>query len=317
MARRKHHEEHTNAEAWAIPYADLMTLLLAFFVVMYAISSLNEGKYRVLADSLSSAFGGPPRTVSPIQLGQTQLRGSAFDRPSIQTAAAKAGPAAATPVNAPRMLQVLDVPSLGRQPTLAEAHAARIQAESRRQMELRVLGRRIQEALSELVREQLVTVRRGPDFLEVEIKSDILFASGVAVPSPVAVDIVRRVADVLRDEPNAVRVEGYTDDVPIANARFPSNWELSAARAASVVHELAAGGVAPRRMAMVGYGEHQPIADNATAEGRNTNRRVLLVILAAPQGPDAILAPGTATEPLEPAAEDAVVSSAPILEGAG
>ena len=91
MPRRKHHEEHANHEAWAIPYGDLVTLLLAFFVVMYAISSVNEGKYRVMADALSSAFGGPPRTISPLSIGQTQLRGAAFDRPSLQTAAAKNG----------------------------------------------------------------------------------------------------------------------------------------------------------------------------------------------------------------------------------
>jgi len=317
MARRKHHEEHTNAEAWAIPYADLMTLLLAFFVVMYAISSVNEGKYRVLADSLSSAFGGPPRTISPIQLGQTQLRGSAFDRPSIQTAAAKAGPAASTPIHAPRMLQVLDMPTLGRQRQIAEAHAARLDAAAGRQAELQVLGRRIQDALSELVREKLVTVRRGPDFLEVEIQSDILFASGVAVPSPVAVSTIHRLAEVLRDEPNAIRVEGYTDDVPIANARFPSNWELSAARSASVVHELVDAGLAPQRLAMVGYGEHQPVADNGTPEGRNANRRVLLVILAAPQGPDTVVPPGTPTRPLDPAATTALAAPAPTTDGAG
>lgn len=293
MGRRKHkHEEHQNHEAWAIPYADLMTLLLAFFVVMYAISSLNEGKYRVLADSLSSAFGGAPRAVTPIQLGKTQLRGSAYDRPSIQTAAVKAGPAAATPINSPRMLQVLDVPTFGRQQreAMAAAAAERLEAEAsgRTQTELRTLGRRIQEALSELVREKLVTVRRGSNFLEVEIQSDILFASGMDTPSPLAVETVRKLATVLRDEPNAVRVEGYTDNVPIATSRFPSNWELSAARAGSVVHELVDSGVDAARLAMVGYGEHQPLADNATPEGRNANRRVLLVILAAPQGPDAL-----------------------------
>ncbi|QOD90614.1 flagellar motor protein MotD [Lysobacter sp. CW239] len=301
MARRVQHEEHQNHEAWAIPYADLMTLLLAFFVVMYAISSLNEGKYRVLADSLSSAFGGPPRTVSPIQVGKTQLRGSAFDRPSIQTAASKAGPAAATPINSPRMLQVLDMPTFGHQQRSAQADAAAaaaasataatIELESRRQGELHQLGQRIQEALVELVREKLVTVRRGPAFLEVEIQSDILFASGVAQPSPLAVDTVRKLANILRDEPNAVRVEGYTDNMPIATARFPSNWELSAARAGSVVHEMIASGVHAARLAIVGYGEYQPVGDNRTVEGRNANRRVLLVILASPQGPDAITAP--------------------------
>ncbi|HUH90415.1 MAG TPA: flagellar motor protein MotD [Lysobacter sp.] len=299
MARRVQHEEHQNHEAWAIPYADLMTLLLAFFVVMYAISSLNEGKYRVLADSLSSAFGGPPRTVSPIQVGKTQLRGSAFDRPSIQTAASKAGPAAATPINSPRMLQVLDMPTFGHQQRSAQAEAAAeaaeaatlIELESRRQGELHQLGQRIQEALAELVRNKLVTVRRGPTFLEVEIQSDILFASGVAQPSPLAVETVRKLANILRDEPNAVRVEGYTDDMPIATARFPSNWELSAARAGSVVHEMIASGVHAARLAIVGYGEYQPVGDNSTVEGRNANRRVLLVILASPQGPDAITAP--------------------------
>lgn len=295
MGRRVQHEEHQNHEAWAIPYADLMTLLLAFFVVMYAISSINEGKYRVLADSLSSAFGGPPRTVSPIQLGQTQLRGSSFDRPSIQTAASKAGPAAATPINSPRMLQVLDMPTFGHQgratPTGAAGAATVQEQESNRQSELRVLDQRIQSALSELVRQKLVTVRRGPAFLEVEIQSDILFASGVAQPSPLAVQTVRKLANILRDEPNAVRVEGYTDNVPIATARFPSNWELSAARAGSVVHEMIDAGVNAGRLAIVGYGEFQPAEDNATAEGRNANRRVLLVILATPLGPDAIVAP--------------------------
>ncbi len=302
MARRVQHEEHQNHEAWAIPYADLMTLLLAFFVVMYAISSLNEGKYRVLADSLSSAFGGPPRSVSPIQVGKTQLRGSSFDRPSIQTAASKSGPATAAVINPPRMRQVLDMPTFGQPPggaqsdaaaaaAAAAATAAIIELESRRQGDLHQLGQRIQEALAELVRDKLVTVRRGPAFLEVEIQSDILFASGVAHPSPLAVETVRKLAHILRDEPNAVRVEGYTDDRPIATARFPSNWELSAARAGSVVHQMIAAGVHAARLAIVGYGEYQPVGDNTTDEGRNANRRVLLVILASPQGPDAITAP--------------------------
>lgn len=320
MARRVQHEEHQNHEAWAIPFADLMTLLLAFFVVMYAISSLNEGKYRVLADSLSSAFGGAPRTVRPIQLGEAQLRGSSFDRPSIQTAASKAGPAAATPIDSPRMLQVLDMPTFGQQRRSEQtsaviAAATAIELESRRHGDLHQLGQRIQAALAELVREKLVTVRRGPAFLEVEIQSDILFASGVAQPSPLAVDTVRKLANILRDEPNAVRVEGYTDDLPIATARFPSNWELSAARAGSVVHELAASGVQAARLAIVGYGEFQPVGDNTTVEGRNSNRRVLLVILASPQGPDAITAPlGLAVEQSAEALQTPVaITPTPVL----
>ena len=89
-------------------------------------------------------------------------------------------------------------------------------------------------------------------------------------------------------EPNAVRVEGYTDDQPIHTLQFDSNWELSAARAASVVHVMIASGVAASRLAVVGYGDQQPVADNATLAGRNANRRVLLVILSAPQSVDAV-----------------------------
>ena len=315
MARRQHHEEHTNHEAWAIPYADLMTLLLAFFVVMYAISSLNEGKYRVLADALSSAFGGQPRAIRPIQLGATQLRGSSFDRPSLQTPDSKNGPAAASPINAPRMLQVLDIPTFGHQarptpadssPASGSANSDAARAQARQHEQLHSIGKRIQDALSDLVRQKLVTVRRANAFLEVEIQSDILFASGAATPSPLAVDTVRRLAQILRDEPNAVRVEGYTDNQPIRTVRFPSNWELAAARAGNVVHELVASGVAPDRLAVVGYGEHQPVADNATIEGRNANRRVLLVILADPLGPDAV------TDPLPPliAGEDPAAPAA-------
>jgi chemotaxis protein MotB len=286
MARKRHHEDHINHEAWAIPYGDLMTLLLAFFVVMYAISSINEGKYRVVSDALSSAFGGPPRTIVPIQLGKAQLRGSSFDRPSLQTAAAKTGPASTTAVTSVRVRQMLDMPTFGRNHqnnSAVEQHAL-----LERDTQLNSLGAKIQEALTELVRQKLVTVRRGRTYLEVEIQSDILFASGVAQPSAVASATVRKLAAVLREAPNALRVEGYTDNVPINTVQFQSNWELSAARAASVVHVLVAEGIGADRLAVVGYGQHQPIADNATVEGRNANRRVLLVILAAPQGPDAV-----------------------------
>ncbi|MHC9086432.1 flagellar motor protein MotD [Luteimonas sp. RIT-PG2_3] len=290
MARKHVHEEHANHEAWAIPYGDLVTLLLAFFVVMYAISSVNEGKYRAVSDSLNAAFGGPPRSVSPLQLGKSQRLGSSFDRPSVVTSAAKTGPAPASMLIQQRMQQALDMP---RYAAGVNGHGATLldkQGKGERDGEggLVSLGKDIQAALSELVEKKLVTLRRGQSYLEVEIQSDILFSSGVAAPSTTAAETIRKIAAVLRDVPNAVRVEGYTDDQPIRTVQYPSNWELSAARAASVVHVLAAEGIAQPRMAAIGYGEFQPIADNATVDGRNANRRVMLVILAAPQGPDAV-----------------------------
>lgn len=275
MARRHAHEEHVNHEAWAIPYGDLITLLLAFFVVMYAISSVNEGKYRVVADSLNAAFGGVPKTITPVQMGTQQLRGSSFDRPSLRTAGA-AGPARATVVQMPDLRQPLD-------PAAAKAERERVGRQ------LQAIGTRIQDALAGLVDQNLVRVRQGADYLEIEIQSDILFRSGSDVPSALAIDTVRRVGTVLRTEPNAIRVEGYTDDEPIRTAMFRSNWELSAARAASVLHELVDSGIAPARLSITGFGEFQPVADNTTAEGRNANRRVMLVILAPPLGTDAVV----------------------------
>ncbi|MGY3265627.1 flagellar motor protein MotD [Lysobacter sp. HA35] len=276
MPRRFAHEEHMNHEAWAIPYGDLVTLLLAFFVVMYAMSSINAGKYRVVADSLSTAFGGPPKSMTPVQLGTTQTRGSDYDRPSLATAGA-AGRTRAAPVQVPHVLTAA-----------AETPTAREARERASRAQLQGIGDRIGDALAGLVQQNLVHVRAGSDYLEVEIQSDLLFTSGSAMPSGLAIDTVRKVADVLRDQPNALRVEGYTDNQPIASSQFPSNWELSAARAASVLHVMQQAGIAPSRLSMTGYAEYQPVADNTTPEGRNANRRVMLVILPAGRGTDAV-----------------------------
>ena len=298
--RRQHHEEHLNHEAWAIPYGDLVTLLLAFFVVMYAISSINEGKYRVVADALSAAFGGPPRTLKPLQVGNVQLRGGAFDHPSVVNTGARRGPAEPVPVEIPMPLR--------RRDALPQPHGGNGQgtaagegvAGAGARLQLQQLGSRIEEALDDLVQRGLVRVRRGHGYLEVEIQSDLLFPSGAAMPTAAALATVRQLAVVLRDVPNAVRVEGYTDNQPIRTLLFRSNWDLSVARATSVVHELVAEGIAPQRMAAMGYGEYQPVADNATVAGRNANRRVELVILASPQAVDAV--PETEDTPPQPAA---------------
>jgi chemotaxis protein MotB len=139
--------------------------------------------------------------------------------------------------------------------------------------------------MSGLVKKNLVVVRRKQSWIEVEIRTDILFPSGSARLSPSAVDIIRRLADVLARFPNPIRVEGFTDNVPIRTVQFYSNWELSAARAGSVVHVLSDRGVARDRLAVVGFGEQHPIASNTTAQGRNANRRVTVVILSTEANP--------------------------------
>ncbi|WP_024890271.1 flagellar motor protein MotD [Luteimonas huabeiensis] len=280
--RRRQHEEHGYHEAWAIPYADLMTLLLAFFVVMYAVSSLNEGKYRVMADSLANAFSGTPRAIAPIQLGESNRRESDFGRPTPIPSGARHGPEAPSPVLDSPLQPLLESRRRSDRAGGAEREAA---AASRRQ--LGAIAAQLEDALSDMVRARLVSVQRADLWLEVEINSDILFATGSAALDPSAQALLARVARLLRDTPNPVRVEGYTDDRPIRTAQFPSNWELSAARAASVVHLFVRERVAPERLVLVGYGEHRPKADNASEAGRNANRRVVLMVLAAPDTPGA------------------------------
>ncbi len=269
MARRHKHEEHANHEAWAIPYGDLITLLLAFFVVMYAMSSVNEGKYRVLSDSLVAAFSGAPRTMEPIQVGEKQ-----------------AGPGVNPVISLVQQPMIDGQPQRSIQPiTMQPAfHTSSDLAQQRE--ELATVADEVEQAMSDLIDRELITVRRHGTWVEVEIRTDILFPSGVATLSPAAVQVLQQLAQTLRPFPNSIRVEGHTDNRPISTAAFPSNWELSAARAASVVHLFTRAGMDPARLAVIGLGENRPAKSNTTPEGRNANRRVLLVILASGNRPE-------------------------------
>jgi chemotaxis protein MotB len=144
----------------------------------------------------------------------------------------------------------------------------------------------VEKALAPLVDSNMVAVRRHSTWVEVEIRTDILFASGSSVLSEAALPPLNILAETLSKYPNPVRVEGHTDNRPINTRTFPSNWELSAARAASVVHLFAKGGVDPARLTVIGLGEFRPAQSNDTVEGRNANRRVLIVILAGDQAPE-------------------------------
>jgi chemotaxis protein MotB len=282
MARKKAHEDHVNHEAWAIPYGDMLVLLLALFVVMYAVSSVNEGKYRVLADSLAAEFSGSPKTLSPIQFGSKQTGSEADSRSSMmrQRAAQTAGGPMARKPDVTEMIQArLPMPL---KPGAADAKAAGNNArrivEERRT--LQKMGAEIEDALGALVKQNMVRVHASEQTLEVEIRADILFPSGSSQLAGQAQPVLGKVAEILKRFPNPMRVEGHTDSLPISTPAFPSNWELSSARAASVVHLFVREGIEPTQMSVAGFGEFRPVADNATQEGRNRNRRVVVVVLA-------------------------------------
>jgi chemotaxis protein MotB len=265
VARKKKHEEHVNAEAWAIPYGDLVTLLFALFTVMYAMSSVNEGKFRVLSDSMIAAFHGAPKSMQPINIGQKQP-GKGGDKPLVGVT--------------PTALMKLKTQSTpGGDLTPRDPEAEKGFAHEDLPGALIRMERQVQNAMQALINANLVSVRRENMWLEIEINTDILFPSGAAGFAPQAEPVLDQLAEVLKPFPNPIRVEGHTDDKPIRTAAFPSNWELSAARAASVVHQFTKQGIDPLRLEIVGFGQFHPRKPNDSPEGRNANRRVAILVL--------------------------------------
>jgi chemotaxis protein MotB len=259
MARKKKHEDHVNHEAWAIPYGDLVTLLFALFTVMYAMSSVNEGKFRVLSDAMIAAFNGAPKSMRPVNIGETEP-GKGGDKPLIGIT-----PTALVKI---KSQQSNSSPAPIARP--AEVSQSLIRME-----------RQVQDAMRALIDAKLITVRRENMWLEIEINTDILFPSGAGAFSAAAEPVLDKLAEVLKPFPNPIRVEGHTDDRPIHTGAFPSNWELSAARAASVVHQFTKQGIDPLRLEIVGFGEFHPRQPNDSNEGRNANRRVAVLVLEA------------------------------------
>ncbi len=256
MARRRKRQpvETDNPERWIVSFADFITLLFAFFVVMYSISSVNSIKYESLSHALEEAFEAPekkPKTViQPIEMEHE--------------------PTVFQPIQ-------LDTPT-----THEESLKSRQLSEEilREQKKLGGVSDNLELILENYIEEKLVAVKKHDFWIELEMNSELLFQSGEAELSRKAIPVLKKVAEVIREIPNVVNIEGHTDNVPIDTVEFPSNWDLASARATSVVRELVNKNIESSRLSAVGYGEFHPIADNNTREGRFENRRVVLVLMS-------------------------------------
>ena len=243
-----------NADRWIVSYADFITLLFAFFVVMYSISSVNDGKFRVLAEMLPEVFnddGGK---------GSEELRSA--------VAIDLGGRTIETLCNLATLESVVDERSSD---LLEDAEPLEIDANAS-------VEERVNQAIEPLIDLEGVKVRDGQQWLEVELPNELLFASGATQLSPQALPVLQRMAESLRGVDSAVRVEGFTDNVPIRGGVISSNWQLSAVRAAAVVEQFTRTGLDPLQMSAVGYGEFYPVNDNTTDAGRAENRRVVIAI---------------------------------------
>jgi chemotaxis protein MotB len=231
---------------------------------------VNEGKYRVLSESMVAAFKSSARTLQPVQVGELSRS------PHIPDANVLDMP---KPINfTPIVINQPYPPNID--PMQVDEHSWGTDMGGQ---QIDGIAAEVSFALQELIDEDVVEIRRGKLWLEIELRTNFLFSSGSASPSIEAEIILGKLGKVLKNYPNRVHVEGYTDNKPIVSPVFPSNWELSSARSAAVVRLFALYGIEPQRMASVGYGEYRPVASNETEAGRVRNRRVVIVILASPE----------------------------------
>lgn len=249
---------------WLLTYADLITLLMAFFVVLYAMSRVDLKKYERLASSLYLAFG------------------SGSGRPGGGSGTG-GGPGAAAPGTATSPEPPPEPPAESVQP-LTDARFAQ-------------LARQVNELARELEASGLVQIRVADEGLSVVVADRVLFPSGQAELQPEARAFLSRLAPLLRNLPNAIQIRGHTDDRPIRTPEYPSNWELSLARAVNVLRYLVQAGIPGERLSAAGFGATQPVASNETEEGRLRNRRVEIVVLQLPSA-------GTSPAPAAPGSAD-------------
>lgn len=249
MRRARKNRESENHDRWLVSYADFITLLFAFFVVMYSISSVNEGKYKVLSESLEGIFNTRPKSLEPIQVGELN------DRTEQQSS------------------------TDGLNPMLIGRHESYETVKDKTEdSQLESIAGEFEESFEDLIFEDHLSVRRLDNWVEISLRDEIVFQSGGIIPAEKSFEVIQRLARVLRSKDNGILIEGHTDNLRISSNQYPSNWELSAARAATFLRLLSIEGIDEHRMAAIGYGQYQPLVRNDTPQGRRQNRRIVLLI---------------------------------------
>jgi chemotaxis protein MotB len=246
MSRRRK-EAHANHERWLVSYADFITLLFAFFVVLYATSEMDKKKVVQVSAAIRGAF---------------------------QELGAFSGVEAAPPSQA----QPVPEPPPAPAPGLLDGKGSGVSGDG---MDVDLLKRELQEALGDQIKRHEIEMHSTPEGLVVSLREVGFFASGNADLLPDGQAPLGRIAHILNAKGFQIRVEGHTDNMPIHNPIFKSNWELSTARATEVVALLVERyGLDPAEISAAGYSQYRPVASNDTDEGRKTNRRVDLVVVS-------------------------------------
>jgi len=255
---RRHQVEHDDVHRWLVSYADYMTLLFALFVVLYAMAMVNEKPFEAITESIGRVFQandelpknkGHGDDILPVNSSKTNKRLYGNGIKDV------AGP------------EITDG-----EPVLSNVSDSDVGSN------LSSLEQELHTALYDIVESGYAQLEIDGDWLEIELNSALLFPSGSSSPTNNANTILAVINDILSNATNFIRVRGYTDNQPISNEIFASNWELSVYRATAILKEMQTLGLNPARMAIEGYGEFAPTADNTNATGRAQNRRVVIAI---------------------------------------
>jgi chemotaxis protein MotB len=249
--KRRNRKPHVNHERWLVSYADFITLMFAFFVVLYASSQTDIRKQAQVAHAINQAFKA---------LGLFQ--------PADSAQSAKTSPdKSVTPMNN----------------VLGDALSAAPSAAVRTDLER--MHHELQVRLSKQIAEHVVALYIGREGLVISLREAGFYDSGSTVPHPGSIGSIDSIVAVLRATPYDIRIEGHTDNVPIHTSEFSSNWELSAGRATRMTRLfIERFQFEPRRLSAAGYGEYHPVAGNDTPEGRGQNRRVDIIVLPSING---------------------------------
>jgi len=291
MSRKKEeHEKEPNHERWLVSYADFITLLFAVFVVLYAMSQVDKARVAKVIASTNEAFGVAKSSSAPVfnvidsdSANLVPIPDALNQKPTAPDA------------NTERKKKIAEL--LKEKTAIDEAFEApilepdqedkvkkkkeheKVRAESQ---DFKKIKENIAAFLEEKGAVDKVSMEVGPRGLVISLKDTEFFDSGKAIVRPDSMVLLDNISAAIGQYSNSVRIEGHTDNQPIKTALFPSNWELSTARATNIVHYLVkTHDLPPERLSAIGYGEYRPIADNRAEEGRQKNRRVDVVLLSA------------------------------------
>lgn len=237
----------SGSPAWMATFADLMALMMCFFVLLFSFSQIDEDKYRAMVESMSKGFGSE-QVYREIKMPATMAPPSTISSPFAQLQSPRPS------TRAPNRKQTS-------QPTMAAATQIKL-------------------AMKQEIGRGKIAVETTGNTVIIRLSEEVAFPPGSDQVSPQIKDIVQRLGPALRDTTGTIMVTGHTDDLPISSSEFASNWELSADRAVAVVHEIIQHtGIAENRFAAVGHGSTRPMAPNDTPENRARNRRVEITIV--------------------------------------